>query len=538
MQIKTVLISICILIPAQILAQDDDPHQPTADGLFQTSSQCIACHSGLKSTNGMDVSIGTTWRASMMANSARDPYWHAGVRREVMDHPEAQAAIEDKCSTCHMPMAHVVAAANDGLSEVFTNIASMRLEPEGHLAADGVSCAVCHQIAPENFGTEESFDGGFLIDTTTPTEQRRIFGPHDVDAGRQRIMQSASGFSPETSAHLAESELCATCHTLFTSALDDQGREAGTLAEQVPYLEWLESDFSVTASCQDCHMPVLTEDAPISSVLGQPRPDFSQHVFRGGNSFMLTILAKYRGELGVTALPQELDATIRRTRQYLQTETAALAIEEVDQRGDTLSFTVAVRNLAGHKLPTAYPSRRVWLRVSVTDAGGNTMFESGALRADGSIVGNDNDANPLRYEPHYDLITSADQVQIYEPVLVDSSGQLTTGLISAVDYIKDNRLLPAGFDKAQVDEDVAVSGSAEEDPDFTEGGDRVRYRLAVESRSEITIRAELLYQSIGFRWAENLAEYSAPETDRFLGYYRETIDGAAVTLASDFVSQD
>ena len=30
----------------------------------------------------------------MMANSAKDPYWQAGVRREVMDHPQAQAAIE------------------------------------------------------------------------------------------------------------------------------------------------------------------------------------------------------------------------------------------------------------------------------------------------------------------------------------------------------------------------------------------------------------------------------------------------------------
>ena len=71
---------------------------------FVPSSQCIACHSQLTASTGEDVSIGTKWRATIMANSARDPYWHAAVRREVTDHPSAQAAIEDKCSTCHMPI--------------------------------------------------------------------------------------------------------------------------------------------------------------------------------------------------------------------------------------------------------------------------------------------------------------------------------------------------------------------------------------------------------------------------------------------------
>ena len=43
---------------------------------------------------------------------------------------------------------------------------------------------------------------------------------------------------------------------------------------------------------------------------------------------------------------------------------------------------IAIRNLAGHKLPTAYPSRRVWLHVSVRDPSGGRVFESGALRED------------------------------------------------------------------------------------------------------------------------------------------------------------
>ena len=535
MQIKIVLIPIAFGVALPAIAQTPDPQ--TA-GLFETSAQCLVCHSDLRGPDGMDVSIGTAWRATMMANSARDPYWHAAVRREVLDHPEAQAAIEDKCSTCHMPMAHVTAAAAGGQSQVFANIASMLENPAGHIAADGVSCTVCHQILPDNLGTAASYTGGFLIETATPAEQRPIYGPHEVDAGRQRLMQSASGFLPTTATHLARSEHCATCHTLYTEALDDQGNEVGRLPEQVPYLEWLASDFRETQSCQDCHMPALAEDAPISSVLGQPRPALSQHVFLGGNTFMLTILGKYRGELGVEALPQELETAIRRTREHLENDTAALTIGTVRRSPDNVEFVIDVRNLAGHKLPTAYPSRRAWLHVTVRDSAGRVLFESGAVNADGSISGNAGDEDGSTFEPHYADITRAEQVQIYEPILVDWQGRVTTGLLFGARYVKDNRLLPAGFDKAGAAEDVAVQGEALADADFTAGGDRVRYRLPVAADGILEIEAELMFQSIGYRWAANLEAYPAVETDRFGAYYRDTIAGAAVRLAADTIRID
>ena len=71
---------------------------------FHTSDRCVACHNGLLTASGEDVSIGFDWRASMMANSSRDPYWQASVRRETMDHAESAAAIEDECAICHMPI--------------------------------------------------------------------------------------------------------------------------------------------------------------------------------------------------------------------------------------------------------------------------------------------------------------------------------------------------------------------------------------------------------------------------------------------------
>src|SRR5437660_9838516 len=93
---------------------------------------------------------------------------------------------------------------------------------------------------------------------------------------------------------------------------------------------------------------------------------------------------------------------------------------------------VLVENLSGHKLPTASPSRRAWLHVAIRDANGRTVFESGALNPDASIKGNDNDADPLRFEPHYLEITSPEEVEIYESISKDSACHASTALLSAV----------------------------------------------------------------------------------------------------------
>ena len=42
---------------------------------------CIACHTGIASPRGEDVGFVSSWRASMMANAARDPYWQGREKR-------------------------------------------------------------------------------------------------------------------------------------------------------------------------------------------------------------------------------------------------------------------------------------------------------------------------------------------------------------------------------------------------------------------------------------------------------------------------
>jgi hypothetical protein len=518
------IVFICAFVANAAVAADKGG--VPASHFFQTSDHCIACHSNLHSNGGEDISIGYNWRATMMANSARDPYWQAAVRREVLEHPTAQAAIEDKCSTCHMPMARFEASAAGAEGHVFANLAPDA--PQHVLAMDGVSCTVCHQIRPDNFGEHESYDGGFIVDKTLSIGQRRIYGPHEIDAGRQSVMRSAARFEPNEADYMQRSELCATCHTLFTEALNDAGEQIGELPEQMPYVEWVNSSYRENQSCQSCHMPVLAGELPITSVLGQPRPHFSQHVFRGGNAFVLGLLNTHRGELGVVALPQEIDAEIERTKEFLRADTAELSVDAVRRQDGVLAFDVTIENQAGHKFPTAYPSRRAWLHVKVS-GGGTTLFESGALQADGSIAGNANDADGSRFEPHYEEIHSADQVQIYESIMVDEHDAVTTSLLSAVTYTKDNRLLPRGFDKRAAPREVAVHGAAGTDADFLGGADRVRYRVALPagSRERLRIEIELMFQPIGRRWAENLRPYDAAETRRFVAYYDAAGDAAA-----------
>jgi hypothetical protein len=346
-------------------------------------------------------------------------------------------------------------------------------------------------------------------------------------------MRSASEFEPQKASHIQSAEFCANCHTLFTHALDPDGNDAGELPEQTPYLEWLESDFPGRQSCQDCHMPVVEGEVSVAGVLPNPRSDVNQHVFKGGNFLMPRILNKHRAQMKVKALPQELDATARASEENLANNTAELEISRLALRDGRLDADVTVTNLAGHKLPSAYPSRRAWLHMTILDGSGRTLLESGAFQPNGKIEGNDNDTDGSRFEPHYQAITRPDQVQVYEDIMVDYAGEVTTGLLWGARYIKDNRLLPRGFDKRSASSDVAVHGVAEADADFLGGSDVVRYSVDVGSaQPPFKVVAELWYQPIGYRWAMNLAEYDTEESAQFLAFFEEMSSANGALLAT------
>ncbi len=503
---------------------------PHAD--FRTSSRCTTCHNNFKTSKGQDVSIGREWAASIMANAARDPYWQGSVRREVLEHPESSAAIQNECASCHMPLQNLQDKALGRQTEMFKLLPLTAEHAEAAAAADGVSCTVCHQIQAAGLGTPATDNGNFAV-AGADVHPRPVFGPYAADPDRVvKVHVLAAGYAPVQANHEREAGLCGSCHTLYTVARGADGKQLGQLPEQMTYLEWEHSDYRDKQTCQQCHMSAEEGQVLIASLLGQPREGVRRHTFTGANFLMEAMLGAHRDELGVTAEPAELAAATARVTAFLQTQSARVTVGPAGIAGGELTFPVRVENLSGHKLPSAFPSRRAWLHVVVTTADGRIVFESGKLNPDGSIAGNANDADAASYSPHFARITKADQVEIFEPILGDSEGHVTTGLLAATQYLKDNRLLPAGFDKKTASHDIAVLGKAADDPDFTAGSSTTQYAVSTNGiAGPFRVTAELVYQPVGYRWAHNLSSFQAAEPQRFVHYYEQAAAHSALVLA-------
>ncbi len=509
------------------LALNPAPGGPFSD--FQTAdfmgpSICTQCHIGLIDQSGKDVSMPSDWRSTMMAHAGIDPVWQAKVSSEIAKNPELQGVIEQKCVACHMPMATTQSLVDGspvkGLDDGF-------LSPEHPLHAasiDGVSCTLCHQVTDKNLGTMEGFSGNYVIDTATDAPNRIIYGPYQNSVVMP--MQMHSGYIPAYGEHMLSAELCATCHNLYTPFVDSKGDILGEFPEQTTYTEWQKSELgNRTQSCQSCHMPLADGAVTISQMPMNlaAREPFFQHYFVGGNTFVLEILANWGGDLEVSANQEEFRDTIARVEQQLGERTAALSVNELALTDGILSAEIQVRVFTGHKFPTSIPIRRAWLHVVVRDLDNQIIFESGKQNPDGSIQGNAADADPLAYEPHYEVITQPDQVQIYEGIMQNNDGEVTYTLLRAASYAKDNRLLPVGTDKDTLPEDIAVYGSAAEDENFVGGGDVVRYEMDTSGHEgPFTVTVELLYETLSYQFVQDMLLDKTELTERFGAYYNSS----------------
>lgn len=497
------------------------------DGHFRTHIVCATCHTNspgataMRDNAGRDIAPVNLWRASMMANSFRDPYFRAVLASEMELHPNLSAEIQDKCLTCHAPQAAYEAHLRGGkqtLAELYAGTT-----PRAQVGVDGVTCTLCHQIEPTNLGTPASFTAKFTINPN-----REAYGPHSNLFTNPMV--GTSGYTPAYGAHVNDSSLCGSCHTLHTEVLDLNNNLTGAkFPEQVPYLEWRNSVFSTevpnpgpkAASCQDCHMPTTSQDGfTINTRIARrpggddfppiaPRQPYGRHSMVGGNTFMLAMLRDNASDLRPSASTAEFDHLIDRTRHNLQTNTADLHVSGLTFNAGTLEFNVDVVNRTGHKLPTSYPSRRAWVRVLVKDAQGIVRWQSGAIDQRGIIV--DGSGAPLASEaahgpiqPHRTVITRQDEVQVYEAVHANVQGNPTFSLLFAAAYFKDNRLLPEGWSHTHADiADMAPVGVSA-DADFLGGSDRVRYQVSGLPVGSYTVEVELLFQTISAREAAEL----------------------------------
>jgi len=203
------------------------------------------------------------------------------------------------------------------------------------------------------------------------------------------------------------------------------------------YHEWLNSSFPENdQSFQSCHVPRLDEPIVISTMPPwlDGRTPFGQHQFAGANIFMLNILKDNADEIGVTANDIQFDSTIARNYRMLQNKSLSSYIEVVNRTIDSVFINLDLVNMAGHKFPAGYPSRRVFVGFIVI-SGVDTIFHSGEFDSDGNLLNED-----TSYEPHYNMINNEEQVQIYELVMGDINYEVTTVLERANFPLKDNIL--------------------------------------------------------------------------------------------------
>ena len=510
----------------------------TSNALFTGSGKCAGCHGtdpiayANVTEDGIDINPTSQWRSSLMANSAKDPFWRAKVAHEVAINPDHQLELEDKCTSCHAPLGHFNA---HHLGEEHYSMAQLF---QDSLALDGVSCVACHQQSPSVGNT---FSGVMAFDSAM------IYGQYGAGKDDEPLLEDPMmeyvGYNIGYGAHVDGSEICAGCHSLVTQTADMEGNLTGAdYVEQATYHEWLNSayadDGDTPMECQDCHMPKVEEGVVISSGYAwlQPRTPYSQHILVGGNVQMLEIMRDNVELLGLNATEAQFDSTIAWTKHLLRNETADLTIEGAEWVDGQGQLVVQVRNKAGHKFPSGYPARRAWIEV-VAHQGGDTLWHSGKWEEGGFLVGVD-EGGLDTYEPHYTDIVEEDEVQVYELVAVDVTGTPTNVLERAASSAKDNRLLPLGFsDDHAVYDTTRIEGQALQDVDYaftSEAGlDRTHYTMTGNPSvaGDVTVDVRIWYQSMPARWVAPMFDIQDSTIQAFQELFEA--QGAAPELVAE-----
>lgn len=522
------------------------------NGRFATSLVCSECHragdgDAMRDSSGQPIGAYDGWQATMMANAARDPLWRAAVSAEVAATPEAKEAIEATCMKCHAPMrradTQITGLGAPALADLDAGDEAM------HLALDGVSCAMCHQIEPDNLGTEAGFNGGYVV-----AGDGSVYGPYDDPAFYP--MESATGFRPQFGQHVADSLVCATCHTVQTRALAADGSEnGGQVLEQAPYLEWENSRWpGALGTCVSCHMPdrdssnqlIATQIATLPDGTDDPtypvRSPFRRHVLVGGNTLIPTILRDNAELMGVTAPREAFDAVIAEARANLQFSAASVVLSQATLSDGELAFTATVEAQTGHKFPTGIPVRRAWLQTKVWDADGALVFVSGEESYDGMIRGSDGAVLPSELAggpqaPHLQVVTSADEVPIYEAVLADADGEPTYLLMRGAGFYKDNRMLPQGWSSQHPNAELVAPVGVDDDPDWINAGDAIDYRLPIgDVPRPVSVEVQLLYQPLSPRYANELFTADTPETRAFRELYEGVVRFGELVASSTTIA--
>jgi hypothetical protein len=465
-------------VPTTLTDYHQHGTQPLGAGLPGTfddvlaSIQCNACHANYGPQDPfLMVEPFQTWASSMLAQSARDPMFHAALTIANQSATDAGAF----CIRCHAPVAFL--SGHDVPTDASAFV--------GH-DFEGVSCNVCHRLVNPVYVSGESpaQDQQILADlqlaglappqgsnaryVVDPTDSRR--GPfNDIPLNihpgnpQPEILHSPFHTKPE---------FCWTCHdvsnplmvkqpnnTYALGALDTEhptGQQSQMLPLHRTYSEWQNSYYStigvdhmgryggnhatgVMFTCQDCHLPrVIGYGSNYEFEPFFERPDVPQHSFLGSNYWVLnavrTVDADGNGQPDFpdseTYLTEEsVGAAIERNIDFLQ-KASDLEISKVDT-----NLKVRLLNMTGHKLPTGFPDgRRIWINVIFFDCNQEIIQEYGAY--------------------DFETATLTEDTKIYEMELGIQGAEYAASIghpeghtfhfVLANAIVKDNRIFPAG----------------------------------------------------------------------------------------------
>lgn len=356
---------------------------------FFSPISCGACH----------PEIFKMWSGSTHSNAWRNPIFQAlyNLGKRTAEGESEKKNIES-CVRCHFPIGHSAGEAN------------LPTDDE----KGGVICDFCHSVkATTGIGN----------------------APYVLSPGNAAAMEGGTKYgpfddSPDTihksqySELHTRSEFCGGCH--------DVSHAGNDLPIEQTYTEWRQGPYNTgdprtSVQCQDCHMrqrpgfpSTGSTDRPDNPGLASPeimggkkRPHIWTHYFVGASVSSLSLPP------GSETQPQ---MAIERLKNAA---TLDVQVNPSSKRGDLLRFQVGITNSgAGHYLPTGLTEmRQMWLDVSVMDAEGKTIFQSGKVDEKGNV-----DPNST----------------IYHTVFGDKNDQPTLHVWSATHIISDNRIPPKG----------------------------------------------------------------------------------------------
>jgi len=385
------------------------------------------------------------WSGSMHSKAFYDPLWRAATKLFVKDATEKDEILEMKaCVKCHTPLgfrSYAIASPKDDYDKLAA------------LPAQGIFCNWCHNINEVKHIGDAAYEvdpGGGEDDPST------MLGP---------LKDANSDFHPTKYSELhTKSEFCGLCHNV--------SHTGNNLPIEQTYTEWKNSPYNTgnpatTVNCQDCHM---RQSPGIPATGKTQRPDYPgraadsgpdrkhiwTHYFVGANALVTKLLGSdMHAQMAVERLRNAADLELIKSGSFKKNELTNISVKVINSG-------------AGHYLPTGITEvRQMWLAVTITDARGKMILNSGGLDKNGNI---DKEA------------------ALYYTQLGNAKGEPVLNVAKADRILFDRRIPPKGY---LIEKFV--------------------FQIPPDAASPLTVNATLKYRSASQSLAKVLFKEDTPE---------------------------